>query len=306
MILLQQMIAFFIFMLIGYYMRRKNVLDEKGASAISWLIVNFANPALILSGAVSGGGAIPAGDLLKTLGTGIALYLAMVIMAFFIPVILKAPRRETGIYRNMTVFTNIGFMGYPLINALLGARAVLYASVFIIPFHVLIYTYAIRNFEYYAGRQTSRFSPKSLLNVGMIASLIAIALNFIQPPIPMFMTTTVTHLSNCTAALSMINIGAFVAGMELKKLVTDRRLNLFAFVRMLIIPIAGTFVMKLLIHDQLLLMIGMITLAAPTGSMAAIMANQHDPDSDLTVRGVALNTVLSVITIPLVSLITGV
>ena len=306
MILLQQMIAFFIFMLIGYYMRRKNVLDEKGASAISWLIVNFANPALILSGAVSGGGAIPAGDLLKTLGTGIALYLAMVIMAYFIPVILRAPRRETGIYRNMTVFTNIGFMGYPLINALLGARAVLYASVFIIPFHVLIYTYAIRNFEYYAGRQTSRFSPKSLLNVGMIASLIAIALNFIQPPIPMFMTTTVTHLSNCTAALSMINIGAFVAGMELKKLVTDRRLNLFAFVRMLIIPIAGTFVMKLLIHDQLLLMIGMITLAAPTGSMAAIMANQHDPDSDLTVRGVALNTVLSVITIPLVSLITGV
>ena len=306
MILLQQMIAFFIFMLIGYYMRRKNVLDEKGASAISWLIVNFANPALILSGAVSGGGAIPAGDLLKTLGTGIALYLAMVIMAYFIPVILRAPHRETGIYRNMTVFTNIGFMGYPLINALLGARAVLYASVFIIPFHVLIYTYAIRNFEYYAGRQTSRFSPKSLLNVGMIASLIAIALNFIQPPIPMFMTTTITHLSNCTAALSMINIGAFVAGMELKKLVTDRRLNLFAFVRMLIIPIAGTFVMKLLIHDQLLLMIGMITLAAPTGSMAAIMANQHDPDSDLTVRGVALNTVLSVITIPLVSLITGV
>ena len=306
MILLQQMIAFFIFMLIGYYMRRKNVLDEKGASAISWLIVNFANPALILSGAVSGGGAIPAGDLLKTLGTGIALYLAMVIMAYFIPVILRVPRRETGIYRNMTVFTNIGFMGYPLINALLGARAVLYASVFIIPFHVLIYTYAIRNFEYYAGRQTSRFSPKSLLNVGMIASLIAIALNFIQPPIPMFMTTTITHLSNCTAALSMINIGAFVAGMELKKLVTDRRLNLFAFVRMLIIPIAGTFVMKALIHDQLLLMIGMITLAAPTGSMAAIMANQHDPDSDLTVRGVALNTVLSVITIPLVSLITGV
>ena len=306
MILLQQMIAFFIFMLIGYYMRRKNVLDEKGASAISWLIVNFANPALILSGAVSGGGAIPAGDLLKTLGTGIALYLAMVIMAYFIPVILRAPRRETGIYRNMTVFTNIGFMGYPLINALLGARAVLYSFFFNDTATTEIYTYAIRNFEYYAGRQTSRFSPKSLLNVGMIASLIAIALNFIQPPIPMFMTTTITHLSNCTAALSMINIGAFVAGMELKKLVTDRRLNLFAFVRMLIIPIAGTFVMKLLIHDQLLLMIGMITLAAPTGSMAAIMANQHDPDSDLTVRGVALNTVLSVITIPLVSLITGV
>lgn len=306
MILFQQMIAFFIFMLIGFYMRKKSVLDEKGASALSWLIANVANPALILSGAMSGGGAIPAKDLLITLGTGIGLYASTVVIAYFIPIILRVPHREVGIYRNMTVFTNIGFMGYPLINALMGPKAVLYASVFIMPFHFLIYTYAIHNFEYYAGRETSKFSPKVLLNVGIIASLIAIALNFIQPTLPMFVTTTVTHLSNLTAALSMINIGSFVAGMKLKTLVTDRKLNLFSGLRMVLIPVAGTFIMKALIHDHQLLTIAMITLAAPTGSMAAIMANQHDPDSDLTVRGVALNTVLSVLTIPLVSLITGV
>ena len=306
MIIFHQMLAFLLFMLVGFAMRRKNILDEKGASAISWLIIHITNPALILSGAISGDGVIPASDLIKTVGAGIILYIAMIIAAFFIPKILHVSERETGIYRNMTVFTNIGFMGFPLINALLGAKAVLYASVFIMPYHVLIYTYGIWNFEHYAGRQNSKFNPKSLLNIGVIASLLAIILNFTQPPLPLFLKTAVTHLTNATGTLSMINIGAFLAGLELSRLVSDKTLAMFSGLRMLVVPIIGTFLMKLFVHDPLLLTIGMITMAAPTGSMVAIMANQYDPESDLSVRGVSLNTLLSVITIPLVALITGV
>ena len=306
MIILHQMLAFLFFMLVGFTMRRKNILDEKGTSAISWLIINVANPALILSGAISGDGVIPASDLLKTLGAGILLYAAMIIIAFFIPKILHVSKRETGIYRNMTVFTNIGFMGFPLVNALLGAKAVLYTSIFIMPYHILIYTYAIWNFERYAGSKNSKFNPKSIPNIGVIASLLAIILNFTQPPLPMFLKTAVSHLSNSTGTLSMINIGAFMAGLELKKLVSDKQLAVFCGIRMLIIPIIGTLFMKLFVHDSLLLTIGMITMAAPTGSMVAIMANRYDPNSDLSVRGVSLSTLISVITIPLVSLITQV
>ena len=50
MILLRQMAILFFYMLIGYAMARKNLLKEEQSKLLSFLVVNVANPALILSG----------------------------------------------------------------------------------------------------------------------------------------------------------------------------------------------------------------------------------------------------------------
>lgn len=72
MILLKQMMIFGIMMAAGYVMARKNILDEKAVKAISWLIVNVANPALILSGCI--GNTISKSELLSVLTAAVVLY----------------------------------------------------------------------------------------------------------------------------------------------------------------------------------------------------------------------------------------
>lgn len=51
---------------------KKNILDEKAAKAVSWLIVNIANPALILSGCI--GNTISKSELLSVLTAAVVLY----------------------------------------------------------------------------------------------------------------------------------------------------------------------------------------------------------------------------------------
>lgn len=49
MVLLQQMIALFLMMLVGYVCAKMGVLDAMASKKISWLVVNVGNPAMILA-----------------------------------------------------------------------------------------------------------------------------------------------------------------------------------------------------------------------------------------------------------------
>ena len=143
MLLLQQMIVLFILMLLGYYMRKKDILSDEMCKSLSWIVVNIANPAMILSGSVNSENGIAGEELLMTMILAVGIFAGLIIISLLIPIILRVPSHSAGVYRVMTIFSNIGFMGFPVISALYGTEALLYASVFLIPFNLLIYTYGI-------------------------------------------------------------------------------------------------------------------------------------------------------------------
>ena len=144
MLLLQQMIVLFIYMLIGYIACKKDMLDAKAGQKLSWIVVNVANPSLIISSAVNEEGKITGDTLMLTVAIAIAMYILLLLLAKIMPWIFKVPQKDHGIYKVMSVFNNIGFMGFPVIAAVYGKSALLYGAVFMIPYNVLIYTYGIQ------------------------------------------------------------------------------------------------------------------------------------------------------------------
>jgi len=57
---------------------KKKVLDIKVTKAISWIIVNIANPALIISGSI--GNAIEKMELLSVLKVSIVIYITLIVL----------------------------------------------------------------------------------------------------------------------------------------------------------------------------------------------------------------------------------
>lgn len=143
MLLFQQMGVLFVFMILGFMCGKIKVLSDESTKAISWIVVNIANPALIISASVNNDGTIKGIELLITFGIAIAVFVFLILIAFVIPIILRVKRADTGIFRVMTIFSNIGFMGFPVISAIYGSGALLYASLFLFPYNILIYTYGI-------------------------------------------------------------------------------------------------------------------------------------------------------------------
>ena len=138
MIILQQMIIFFILMIIGVYSKKKGLIDNNNQKQLSGIVVNVGNPAMILSGSMSKENAMSKNELLFSLLIAIGIFMVMILLAFFIPKLLKFQSKDYGIVKLMLIFSNIGFMGMPMVSSIYGEAALMYVTIFLIPFNVLV------------------------------------------------------------------------------------------------------------------------------------------------------------------------
>lgn len=350
MVMLQQMIVMFLLMITGYVCFKKKIITHESSKKLSALVVNVANPCLVLGSAL-GDNQIQGKELLQTFLLVLVMYTLLLIVAQFLPKLLRVGKKSRGTYGAMTVFTNLGFMGFPVVSAMYGSGALLYAAVFMIPFNVLIYTYGVgalsvkecggddveygtrltgvsESKEKISGREQcgeaslndecrrkidgeegekkassgkAMETVKKIFNIGVIACIVALLLYFIKPPVPSFLTSTITHLGNLTAPLSMMVIGASLAELSLRDLFLDYRLLLFSLIKLLIIPACWMLFVNHFVEQEILRGVCFVMMATPAASMTAMLAQQYDGDYETASKGVALTTLLSVITMPILA-----
>lgn len=303
MLLLQQMIIMFLLMSVGFVGSKIGMITEETSKRLSAIVVNIANPAMILVSGISDE-RMEGRELLSLTVVILAIYAVLLLLAYLLPVLLRVDPKSRGVYQAMTVFSNIGFMGYPIIAALYGSSAVLYGALYSIPFNILIYTFgvsALRKKE--NGAEKKKLSLKEVLNIGVITSIISLILYLWQIRVPGFLTDTLSYLGNLTAPLSMMVIGASMTSISLRELFTDVRLLLFSLIKLLLIPVLGMLLIRQVVTNGVICGVFMIMLATPVGSMTAMLAQEYDGDYETASRGVTLTTLLSVITMPVVSLL---
>lgn len=303
--MLEQMVVLFLLMGVGYLCYKKQIITNEVSKKLSAIVVNVGNPALVLKGCIAEE-KIRGEELLLTGAIMVFMYAALLLLAEILPRLLRVEKKSMGAYRVMTVFSNIGFMGFPVISALYGSGALLYAAVFMIPYSALIYTYGITAMsrKQETGEKGQLWDNlKRILNIGVVACILAFIIYLTGVRIPVFAEKTITNLSNLTAPLSMMVIGASLATINLKQLFTDTRLLLFSVIKLIVIPVAGMMLIRQFVDSEVICGVCMVMLATPVGSMTAMLAQQYDGDYEMASRGVALTTILSVATMPLVAML---
>ena len=101
----------------------------------------------------------------------------------------------------------------------------------------------------------------------------------------------------------MMVIGISLTSIRLKELFLDKRLLLYSLTKLLVIPILAMQVIVRVIDNEMLCGVCMVMLATPAASMTAMLAQQYgdEESAEQAAKGVALTTLLSVVTIPVVS-----
>ena len=135
--------------------------------------------------------------------------------------------------------------GHPAVSELFGGLALLYVSVFILIFNILIYTYGVMILQR-GTLQTAqnRFSFRKFINPGVISSIIAVMLYLLRIRLPDIVTAPLGYLSELTAPLGMMVIGATLASVKIRSFVTNGRLMIFSIIKLLILPIICGFALK--------------------------------------------------------------
>ena len=114
------------------------MFKDTTGKTISSIVINIGNPALIIASGMNPERLENKGKLLFTLGVALIYFAIMLAVAELLPRLLHADREDYGAYQVMTLFSNIGFMGYPLLDVMYGSNAIIHAVIFNLLYNVLI------------------------------------------------------------------------------------------------------------------------------------------------------------------------
>lgn len=295
------MLALLIMIGAGYFMAKKGMMDSHTNTQMSKMIVNVFNPMLILSSAANSAGLVP----LRTIGlVGI---IALGMFAVFItagmvlsPFFDKVPEQRK-IFQEMFVFSNLGFIGIPVVSSILGEEYVVYVTEFLLIYTIVFYTYGVALMD----GKFSLSSLKSMCNPGTISGLTALLIIVCGIQLPDFIKTAITYLGNVTSPMALVAVGFTLAHSDLKKIFCQPRLYVFSAIKLLVLPFCLLPLLKLITGDSALISVCMVMFGMPIGNMPLILGTQKGIDGSTCSAAIILTTILCVFTIPVLLAVAG-
>jgi predicted permease len=298
-VVINQMLQLFLILGLGYFLNKIKLFDTAINQKLNLLILNVTTPAMILASVSSNNQSSNTGVVLKVLLVAIAIFVILPILSFILVKIMRVPKHQEGIYMFMTVFSNIGFMGFPVIKSIFGSQAVFYTAIFNMVFSLLVFTLGIFLINY-GTENKADFNIKTLLSPGIVSSFGAIVIYFLKIPIPSVLGSTLNSVGNITTPIAMMLIGSTLANIDIKEVFTEFRIYPYTLVRQILIPAVFYPILKFFISNPLILGVTLIVLAMPVGNSAVQFATKYEADIDLAAKSVFITTLISVFTIPLI------
>ena len=302
-VVFQQMLVIFLLILVGYGACRKRVLTDPVARGISAIVVHITNPALLVASALDEEVGISHGDLLRMALVAACVYGVLLLLGAAVPRLLRVPEGGRKFYNVMMIYGNVGFIGIPVVSAVLGAEGVIYLVVFNFFYNILFYTHGRYVLTADQAGERRKITWKTFVNVGTVSGLAAMALFWFPISLPAVISNTLSYLGEANTFLSMLVLGASLARMPLRSIFTETWLNLFCLILMLGLPVLLGMAVKQLVPDPLMVCVTVLLIAMPVGNLPLMTAQENGIPADTLARGIVLTTLLSLVTITLTAAI---
>lgn len=296
--ILNQVIVLFFIMLVGYGARKKDIINVETNKGLAQLLLNITLPAMII---VSFNYSFSKDMLFKA---GVLLLVSTIIHVFLAiiskPLYCKFPKNVNGILRFITVFSNCGFMGYPIIGSVYGKLGIFYTAIFNIPFNVLMFTWGVL---FFTGKKNFKSLGREIISPSLVSIFIGLLIFIFSIKLPFPIFKTLDLIGSTTTPLSMMVVGSMIAEIDIKNVFRGVEIYYGALVRLVLTPMVVLVVLKFLGAKGMYLGIPVLITAMPAAANTAIMAEKYNVDSLLASRFVFVTTILSAITIPLIILL---
>ncbi len=287
---------------LGSFMALRLPVTKELKTALMFIIINFAVPAIILNGVFN---TKVTDSLLHKVLIIFIVSIVYHIIALVVTVVAAKLFGFSGIHANkmsiLASFGNTGFIGIPLCATIFGPVGGLLAAIFDAALDLVIFTVAIHMLK-----QEGKFhirQLKSVINPPLIAicfGLVAFAAGFEAPQSVKLLTDM---LSGIAGPLAMLYIGMLIPPLvKAKKLTAVPGMWFPLSFRLLIIPVLTMIVLSVSFFDLEIKQIVIIQAAMPTFMLATVLFAKYANDEETAVITTIYSTLLSLITIPIISL----
>ena len=320
---LSPMLMLFLCILVGFILKKYEILPENAGKVMAKLETWVFCPALSFS-TMARFFTVETVSLHAT-NILIAVVCVAFAMAIAIPlsrVFIKEKCYERGVYQYALAFANSGYIGDPLVLALFGEEILSYYKLACLPISLVIYTWGISVLVPQGEKKNGAW--KRLLNAPTVAMLVGIAVGLIcgacvdNVPVgstaydtlfPAFIVSTMDSLKACMGPVAMLIAGFTIASYDFKAMLKNKKVYIATALRLVVIPIViltTLFGVKELANvifhlsiDNTPLILLFFAIAAPLGLNTVVFPEAYGGNPETGASMAMISHTLCVISIPI-------
>lgn len=293
------MLILLVIVIVGYVAGKLKYMGEDLDRRLSNIIIDITCPALILSSTM--GGTLPDRRLiLPLLGISFLTYLLLTVVAWLLPRFLTHRIEDRGPVGFALMFGNVGFIGYPIVDAIFGHQAVFYAAILNVVNTLSVFTIGVMLVN--GEKQRLAFQPKVLVSSPMIAAYLAILIVALGVDnIPDIISQPITMIGNITVPGALLIIGSSMSRLSWHTMLGSSVVYSTTVFRLFILPLILYAIFRILGFDTLVVNINTLIIAMPVATYGTILCLRYGRDTTLITEITFISTLLSVVTIPIVA-----
>ena len=307
-------VILYLMVAVGFVADKTGKFTHRAAKLATGLLFYVVTPCVIVNSFIanfSHGSSVSLSDF------GLALLFFAVTYAIAIPLsklfFKKQPVGARVIYRHAVVYGNCGYIGLPLVQAVVGDKGVIYTAIAITIFNVLTFTQGVYQMHEGEDGKAHIELSKILINPGTLGLMLGIPLLILMlvfhidlsTPSWEILTKPISFIGSMNTPLAMLCLGTYLAHTDIKNTFKDKNNYLVAFLRLIVIPL-GVFGVILLVNRFVIAVPAvvavslMVSACPPSANNTVLFAANFDKDVGLASTTVASGTFLSVLTMPVI------
>ncbi|WP_102275007.1 AEC family transporter [Cytobacillus massiliigabonensis] len=299
---LQEMLTLYGIAILGFFVRKRGILNEHANDVLTHLILNITLPALILFSLDISFSFDTIKDFLWLISMSMYILVLSCFLARWMKKRAELEKKQKNVYEGLIIFGNQGFIGYAVSFILFGEQGIIYLTIFNLCYLILIWTYGIFLFS----NSKDAISWKQIfMNPGILSTFAGLILFLLPANLPAMVSSGLESVGKMTIPLSMMLIGSLVAKVKDKDLfllIKNRYLWKMAIARLLFIPFLLLPFAIISVPDSLLITAILVS-GMPAAPTITLFSQKYGADTLFASLGVLITTMLCIVTIPLLYLI---
>ena len=294
------MCSLIIIVIAGFISHKRGIINEEFERKLSGFVIKVTCPALLISSTM--GDKMPDREHIPMLLlVSLLTYVILIPLAYIQPVLMRVKRDLRGMYSFMLTYSNVGFIGYPVVASIFGPDAVFYACILNVFNTITVFIWGVM---FISGENLKNgFRFRLFVSPAMIATYISVIIVILNLHTPKAIAMPLSILGNMTVPSSLIVIGAALAEIPTRKMVGTPHIFIMCFLKLLVLPLLLYYAMIMVGIDTRISSINMILIAMPVASFGTMFCMQMGKDETTISQGTFWTTLLSVVSIPLLAML---
>lgn len=289
-----QILTLVLLMGVGVGCSKLNWIDNETNKKLSTVLLMLVNPVVIFLSYQR--------DFDVDLLVGLAIAFGLSMVSFVVSIVAseliyrKKGSRDFSIEKFSLVYTNTGFLGIPLVYGVFGSEGVFYLTAYLTAFFIFFWTHGM---ILMSGKKDIKAIKKAVVSPPMWAIYLGFALFLLQIQLSEQLYHPMRLLGNLNTPLAMLVAGASLARTQVNKVLSDKRLYLITFLKLLCLPVFKIVLFSSLNVPPLVFGTIIVLAACPVAVNIILFAYRYDKDHVFASESFAVTTILSLFTIPL-------